>query len=95
MSYYIAFTSVFSARWKAVEDNCWHALRLNPSDLDTIETSPHSTTADKCLSEMLILSLKGNYNVEKFGKRMLVGAVMAPAGGADRALLISKFMRIK
>ena len=48
-----------AAKWKDVGI----ALRLRPSDLDSIETSPHSTGPDKCLSEMLTHWLRNNFNV--------------------------------
>ena len=73
-----------AAKWKDVGI----ALRLRPSDLDGIETT-HSTSPERCLTEMLMLWLRRNYNVEKFGEptwQQLVEAVMAPAGGANPAL---------
>ena len=77
-----------AAKWKAVGI----ALRMTSGDLDTIETSPRSTSPDKCLTEMLILWLRKNYNFERFGEptwRRLVEVVKDPAGGADPALAYS------
>ena len=74
-----------AAKWKDVGI----ALRLRPSDLDSIETSPHSTSPDKCLSEMLTHWLRKNFNVGRFGEptwQRLVEVVMDPAGGANPAL---------
>ena len=74
-----------AAKWKDVG----MALRLRPSDLDSIETSPHSTSPVKCLSEMLTHWLRKNFNVGRFGEptwRRLVEVVMDPAGGANPAL---------
>ena len=73
-----------TARWKHIG----LALRLNPSQLKKIEKE-NQDNLDDCLSEMLILWLKGHYNTERFGEpswELLAAAVGDPAGGNDSAL---------
>ena len=55
------------------------ALRLTPDQLDVIEGDKGN-----CLTEVLTLWLKGNYNTERFGEpswEMLVRAVGHRSGG--------------
>ena len=72
-----------TARWKHIG----LALRLDPGQLNTIERG--NRDLDDCLTEMLTLWLKKNYNTERFGEpswELLARAVAHPAGGNDSAL---------
>ena len=71
------------ARWK----DTGLALRLNPSQLDEIE-SDNKQSSD-CLTRVLTLWLKKAYNTERFGEpswEQLAKAVADPAGGNNPAL---------
>ena len=71
------------ARWKDIG----LALRLDPDKLDEIEKdNRHSSN---CLTKVLTLWLKKNYNTERFGEpswELLAAAVGNRAGGNDSAL---------
>ena len=72
-----------TARWKDIG----LALRLNPTNLNTIEAERKKL--QDCLTEMLTLWLKKNYNTERFGEpswELLARAVAHPAGGDNPAL---------
>ena len=72
-----------TGRWK----NIGLALRLDPNQLKKIEIE--NTNLDDCLTEVLTLWLKGNYNTERFGEpswELLIPAVRHSAGGNDCAL---------
>ena len=67
-----------AARWKDIG----LALRLHPGQLKKIEKENRGL--DDCLTEMLTLWLKKNYNTERFGEpswKLLAAAVGDPAGG--------------
>ena len=72
-----------SDRWKHIG----LALRLDPTQLNKIkkENNDH----EDCLTEMLTLWLKENYNTERFGEpswELLAVAVAHHDGGNDSAL---------
>ena len=72
-----------TARWKDIG----LALRLNPSQLNTIGRG--NGDVEDCLTEMLTLWLQKNYNTERFGEpswELLVAAVGDPAGGDNPTL---------
>ena len=72
-----------TARWKHIG----LALRLNPSQLNTIGRG--NGDVEDCLTEMLTLWLQKNYNTERFGEpswELLARAVGHPAGGNNSAL---------
>ena len=63
-------------------------LRLNLSELDSIEESFHRNPR-RALTRVVVAWLQKKYNVQKFGPptwRMLVKAVDRPAGGNDHNL---------
>ena len=63
------------------------ALRLNPSELDEIETDNRNSS--DCLTRVLALWLNKAYNTERFGEQsweLLARAVAHPSGGDDPAL---------
>ena len=71
-------------RWKHIG----LALRLDPSELKRIERENRDNLED-CLTEVLTLWLKGNYNMERFGEPswvLLARAVADSAGGNNSAL---------
>ena len=71
------------ARWKDIG----LALRLDPSQLDEIESN--NRNASDCLTKVLTLWLKKAYNTERFGEpswELLARAVVNPAGGNNPAL---------
>ena len=71
------------ARWKGIG----LALRLDPSQLDEIESDNRNST--DCLTRILTLWLKKAYNTERFGEpswELLARAVAHPAGGDNPAL---------
>ena len=71
------------ARWKSIG----LALRLDPSQLDEIETD--NRNASDCLIRVLTLWLNKAYNTERFGEpswELLAKAVADPAGGNNPAL---------
>lgn len=64
------------------------ALRLNPDHLRAIEAECRGDPT-ACLNSVVAKWLKGDYNVERFGRatwRQLVEALGHPAGGANKAL---------
>ena len=64
------------------------ALRLNPDRLRAIEAECRGDPT-ACLTSVVAKWLKGDYNVERFGRatwRQLVEALGHPAGGANKAL---------
>ena len=70
-------------RWKHIG----LALRLDPNQVKMIESD--NRRSEDCLTEVLILWLKKNYNTERFGEpswEMLVRAVDHRSGGNDPAL---------
>ena len=70
-------------RWKPIG----LTLRLTPDQLDVIERD--KVKCDDCLTEVLTLWLKRNYNTEKFGEpswEMLARAVGHRSGGNNSAL---------
>ena len=72
-----------AARWK----HFGLALRLNPDKLDEIEKD--NRDSGDCLTKVLTLWLKKNYNTERFGEpswELLARAAGNPAGGNDSAL---------
>ena len=72
-----------SARWKHIG----LALRLDLTHLNEIQNS--NSDLQDCLTEMLDLWLKKEYNTKRFGEptwRLLVIAVGHPAGGNDHVL---------
>ena len=72
-----------AARWKDIG----LALRLDPSQLDDIESD--NRNASDCLTRVLTLWLKKAYNTERFGEpswELLARAVADRAGGNDPAL---------
>ena len=72
-----------AARWKDIG----LALRLNPSQLDEIESN--NRNASDCLTKVLTLWMKKAYNTERFGEpswELLIAAVADPAGGDNPAL---------
>jgi hypothetical protein len=72
-----------AARWKHVG----LALRLDPGTLDVIEKDGRESS--DCLTKVLALWLKRNYNTERFGEPswgLLAAAVAHRCGGADPAL---------
>ena len=72
-----------SARWRDIG----LALRLTPDKLDAIEKDRHN--CKDCLTEVLTLWLKRNYDTERFGEpswELLAKAVGHPSGGNDSAL---------
>ena len=72
-----------TARWKHIG----LALRLDPGQLDRIEKEKRDL--DDCLTEMLTLWLKKNYNTERFGEpswELLARAVDHDSGGNDSSL---------
>ena len=72
-----------ATRWKHIG----LALRLDPAQLDTIEME--NRKADDCLTKVVHLWLKKEYNRERFGEpswTLVARAVGHPAGGNDRAL---------
>ena len=72
-----------TARWRHIG----LALRLNPDQLDVIEKDNRDSS--DCLTKMLTLWLKKNYNTERFGEpswELLAAAVGDPAGGNNPAL---------
>ena len=73
-----------AAKWMSIGS----ALRLKPDDLDKIDKQ-HSGDPTACMTSTVIVWLKRNYNVKKFGEptwRWLVKAVDDVAGGANTAL---------
>ena len=76
---------------KPVTDRWKHiglALRLDHSELKKIERENRDNLED-CLTEVLTLWLKRNYNTEKFGEpswELLAKAVAHPSGGNNVAL---------
>ena len=72
-----------AARWKDIG----LALRLDPDKLDEIENDNRNSS--NCLTKMLTLWLKKNYNTERFGEpswEQLARVVGDSAGGNDSAL---------
>ena len=72
-----------AARWK----HFGLALRLDPDKLDEIERDNRDSS--DCLTKVLTLWLKKNYNTERFGEpswKLLARAAGNPAGGNDSAL---------
>ena len=72
-----------TARWKDIG----LALRLNPDKLDEIERDNRNSS--DCLTKVLTLWLKKNYNTKRFGEpswELLAAAVADPCGGNDSAL---------
>ena len=70
-------------RWKHIG----LALRLDPNKLDELERDKGN--CEDCLTEVLILWLKRNYNTERFGEpswEMLARAVGHRSGGNNPAL---------
>ena len=70
-------------RWKHVG----LALKLDSNQLNKIEKE--NRDLDDCLTAMLTLWLKKNYDTEKHGEpswELLSGAVRHPAGGKNSAL---------
>ena len=71
------------ARWKPIG----LTLRLDPGQLEAVERD-HRLSED-CLTEVLTLWLKRNYNTERFGEpswEMLARAVGHRSGGNNPAL---------
>ena len=71
------------ARWKGIG----LALRLDPSQLDEIESD--NRNSNECLIRVLTLWLNKAYNTERFGEpswKLLARAVAHPAGGNNPAL---------
>ena len=71
------------AKWKDIG----LALRLDPSQLDEIESNNRNSS--DCLTRVLTLWLKKTYNTERFGEpswELLARAVAHPAGGNNPAL---------
>ena len=66
------------------------SLRLKNDDLEAIcEKYPSESTAERALDKVLLLWLKKQYNVERFGPptwRMLVEAVNKKGGGNNHEL---------
>ena len=72
-----------TARWKPLG----LALRLDPDQLDEIEKD--NRDSNDCLTKVLTLWLKKNYDTERFGQpswELLARAVRHSAGGNDSAL---------
>ena len=72
-----------AARWKSLG----LALRLDPDKLKVIERNDRDCS--DCLTEVLTLWLKKNYNSRRFGEpswELLATAVRDPAGGNDPSL---------
>ena len=73
-----------TAKWKALGG----ALRLRPTDLDTIEAK-HKGDPTECLRDMLLAWLQLKYDVKKYGAPswdMLSEAVGKRSGGDNPAL---------
>ena len=72
-----------AAKWKAIG----RALRLKSGDLDRIEFA-HPGRPRECLSDVILMWLKKNYRVEKYGQptwQKIVEIVANSAGGDDAA----------
>ena len=72
-----------TSKWRAMG----LALRLKPSDLDTIEK--HRSDPNDCLTDVLTKWLQQCYNTERFGVpswKLLVDAVAHRRGGNNPAL---------
>ena len=75
------------------------ALRLDPSELKTIEKEKDNL--EDCLTEVLTLWLKKAYNYDRFGEpswELLVRAVHDPAGGNNPAVadkIAKKYGKVK
>ena len=74
-----------TARWKQFG----LALRLDPDKLDVIEKD--NRDSGDCLTKVLTLWLKKNYNTKRFGEpswELLARAAGNPAGGNNSALAV-------
>ena len=79
-------------RWKHIG----LALRLDPDQVKRIEGE--NRRSEDCLTEVLTLWLKKNYNTERFGDpswEMLVRAVGHRSGGNNPALAKEMISRLK
>ena len=73
-----------AVRWKPLGA----ALRLKPSDLDTIQARHHGDPTE-CLRDMLVAWLQQRYDTKMFGQpswRLLCQAVYKPVGGNNPLL---------
>ena len=78
-----------SFKWKDIG----LSLRLNPIQLKKIEKE--NSDLNHCLTEMLTLWLKGNYDTERFGEPSweLLARAVSDSGGGNNPALAEDIMR--